>query len=169
MKIFIEEQKFNQPLIFTGLAIAFILVSGATYSEWNPAENETLSSKLATLSGVIIILLVALLFLFLKLKTRIDEFGIHYHFFPFQLKHKTISWDLIANCYVRKYEAFTEYGGWGMKFSFFKKRGKCVTTKGNIGLQLELKNGKKLLIGTQRKNEIQSALETYPHKLNHEN
>jgi len=165
MKIFIEEQKFNQKLVFIGLAFAFIVVSIVTLSNWNTPENEKFSSKIASLSGVIIILLVALLFIFLKLKTRIDEMGIHYQFYPFHLSYKTILWVNIEHISIRKYDGLTEFGGWGMKFSFFKKRGKCYTTKGDIGLQLELKNGKKILIGTQLKEELQRTLDNYQNKI----
>ncbi|WP_291847317.1 hypothetical protein [Lutibacter sp.] len=165
MKIFIEEQKFNQKLVFIGLTMAFIIVSIATYSNWNVIENENLSSKIGSLSGVIIILLVMLLFIYLKLNTRIDEIGIHYQFYPFHLKYKTIPWNLISKCYLRKYDAISEYGGWGLKLSFFKKRGKCVTTKGDTGIQLELKSGKKILIGTQLKEELQKTLNNYQYKI----
>ncbi len=165
MKIFIEEQKFNQPFVLIGVSVVFIIVSITTFQNWEVINQESLGSKIGSLSGIIIILLVALLFIFLKLKTRINEMGIHYQFYPFQLKHKTIPWNLISKCTLRKYEAISEYGGWGMKFSFFKKRGKCYTTKGDIGLQLELKNGKKILIGTQLKEELQRTLDNYQHKI----
>ena len=165
MKIFIEEQKFNQPFVLIGVSVVFIIVSITTFQNWEVINQESLGSKIGSLSGIIIILLVALLFIFLKLKTRINEMGIHYQFYPFQLKHKTIPWNLISKCALRKYEAISEYGGWGMKFSFFKKRGKCYTTKGDIGLQLELKNGKKILIGTQLKEELQRTLDNYQHKI----
>jgi len=165
MKIFIEEQKFNQPFVLIGLSVAFIVVSITTFQNWEAINQESLSSKIGSLSGIIIVLFVALLFIFLKLKTRIDEIGIHYQFYPFQFNYKTIPWNLISKCYVRKYDAISEYGGWGMKFSFFKKRGRCYTTKGNVGVQLELKNEKKILIGTQLKEELQKTLENYQYKI----
>lgn len=166
MKIFIEEQKFNQPLVIFGISIAVIAVSFATFQNWSTIADDNLSSKIGSLSGFIIVLLVALLFVFLKLKTRVDDIGIHYQFSPFQFSFKTIPWNNIAKCYIRNYDAINEYGGWGMKFSFFKKRGKCFTTKGTIGLQLELKNGKKILFGTQLKDNLQETLNNYLTKNN---
>jgi len=164
MRIFIEEQKFNQPLVLVGLSIAFIVVSISTYSTWEEIHNGSIGEQIGALSGLIIIMLVSLLFLKLKLKTRIDEMGIHYQFYPFQFNSKTIVWNSISVCKIRNYSAISEFGGWGMKRRIYGK-GRCYTTKGNIGLQLELKNEKKILIGTQKKDELQRVLNTYQHKL----
>jgi len=165
MKVFIEEQKFNQPLVIVGLSIVFIVVGISIFNDWENISQVSISEQMGALSGLIIILLVALLFVFLKLKTRIDEKGIHYQFYPFHFSYKLISWEKISTCIIRNYNAISEFGGWGMKFSFFKKKGKSFTTKGNIGLQIELKSGKKLLIGTQKKEEMQRTIDTYSHKI----
>ena len=165
MKIFIEEQKFNQPLVIIGLSLAFIVVGISTYTTWGKISNGSIGEQIGALSGLIMITLVSLLFLKLKLKTRVDEIGIHYQFYPFHFSFKKIRWTAIEKCYLRKYNAISEFGGWGLKFSFFGKNGKSFTTKGTIGLQLKLKNGKKILIGTQKKDELQRVLNTYQHKL----
>jgi hypothetical protein len=39
---------------------------------------------------------------------------------------------------------------------------------GDIGIQIKFKNGKKLLIGTQKKEDTTSALKTYQNKINDE-
>ena len=72
--------------------------------------------------------------------------------------------------YIRKYDALTEYGGWGIKGGKFwkKDKGTAVNVSGDIGIQLELKSGKKLLIGTQLKNESEMVLQTYKTKLNND-
>ena len=45
MKIFIEEQKFNQPFVLIGLSVAFIVVSITTFQNWEAINQESLSSK----------------------------------------------------------------------------------------------------------------------------
>ena len=164
MKVFIEEQKFTQPL-FIGLSIALIVTIVTIITEWETILQSNLGEKLGAFGGVFIVLLVILLFMNLKLKTRIDENGISYQFYPFHRSYNVISWNTISNSYIRNYDAIFEYGGWGMKYNFFKKKGKAFTTKGNIGLQLELTNGNKLLIGTQKKEELQRVLTTYTNKI----
>ena len=165
MKVYLEEQRFNQPLVIVGLSIAFIVVGFSTMKEWGTISQGSIGEKIGVLSGLLIILLIAVLFAYLKLKTRIDEKGIQYQYKPLHFSYRLITWESINNCYVRNYNGISEYGGWGIKFSFRKKKGKSFTTKGNIGLQIELKNGSKILIGTQKKEEIQRVLETYKHKI----
>jgi uncharacterized protein YlzI (FlbEa/FlbD family) len=58
-----------------------------------------------------------------------------------------------------------EYGGWGLRYSFNKKRGNAINVSGDIGIQLTLTNGKKLLIGTQKKEAVNRVLKTYNLKL----
>lgn len=164
MKVFLEQQKFNQPLVIIALYVAFIVVIGSIISKWEELSTGDTTGKIEGTIGLLIIILVAMLFYHLKLKTRIDEKGIGYQFSPFHLKPTAITWNLISKCYIRKYKGFTEFGGWGMKRRIYGK-GRCYTTKGNIGLQLELKNGKQVLIGTQKKEELQRVLKTYQHKL----
>jgi hypothetical protein len=110
---------------------------------------------------------VAFIFFF-KLKTRIDEIGIHYQFSPFHLKMKLIKWEEITKTQVRSYDPISEYGGWGIKGGSFwnKEKGKCVNISGDIGIQVEFKNGKQLLIGTQKKEEATNVLMTYQNKIN---
>ena len=166
MKVFIEQQRFNQPLIIIGLSITFIVVGASIFENWNNLTNGSLSSKIAGFSSLIIIILVAAFIFIIKLKTRIDEIGIHYQFYPLNRSYKTIQWNEIKLLEVRTYDAIWEYGGWGMKFTFFKKKNKCYTIKGDKGLQVELKNGQRMLIGTQLKEDLQKTLDQYKLKLN---
>jgi hypothetical protein len=165
MKVFNESQKFNQPLIYIGLGIGFVVIAISTFKSWNAIENSGFWDKFAALSGIFILLLVIILFLILKLKTKLDEFGIHYQFVPFHLKPKLISWTDIKTCTIRQYDPISEFGGWGIRSSFKKNIGKAYTTKGTIGLQVDLKNGKKILFGTQKREHLQRALDTYKTKI----
>ncbi|PQJ80922.1 hypothetical protein BTO18_05610 [Polaribacter porphyrae] len=92
----------------------------------------------------------------------------HYQFFPFHWKLKLITWDKISTAYVRIYDPIGDYGGWGLKGGtlWSKSKGRAINVSGDIGIQLELKNGKKLLIGTQKKSEAERVLETYQSKIN---
>lgn len=165
MKIFIEEQKFTQSWLFIGLAIAFAVVTIPIVKDWDNISQGSFGEMLNDLGGVLVILFVFALFNFFKLKTRIDEKGVYYQYLPFHFSYRFLPWNMIAKCYVRNYDAIFEYGGWGLKFSFRKSKGKSFTVKGDIGLQLLLKNGKHLLIGTQKKEEIQRTIETYQDKI----
>ena len=128
-------------------------------------DNTTLSTNefIGTLIGVTV---SVLLIFFFKLTTRIDEEGIHYQFFPFHFSMRVLLWSEISTAVIRTYDPIGEYGGWGLKGGAFWNygKGKCINVSGDIGLQLTLKNGKNLLIGTQKKEAINSILATYKSK-----
>jgi hypothetical protein len=94
----------------------------------------------------------------LKLEVWIDQDGIHYRFFPLIFKNKLISKAEIQRYEIRKYSPILDYGGWGIRSGFGRKWGKAYNVTGNIGLQLYLTNGKKVLFGTQRSQAIIYAM-----------
>jgi hypothetical protein len=107
----------------------------------------------------LIIFIEALVFTFLftsRLETKLDEHGISYRLFPFQLKTRFIAWDEISSAQVRKYDPLGEYWGWGIKGT---RKNRAINIAGDVGLQLELKNGRKLLIGTLQKEEMEEVVE----------
>jgi hypothetical protein len=165
MRIFKEEQRFTQPLIFVILIMSFLVVVGLTAKEYFTEGSTMKITELISAIGIYLVCTVPIFFF--KLITRIDEKGIHYRFIPFHTKLKSILWSEIKSVYVRKYDAVSEYGGWGIK-GFFGKRGRAINVKGNIGIQLEFKNAKKFLIGTQLEVEAKRVLETYHHKVTNE-
>lgn len=164
MKVFREEQRFTQLWLIVLMSVALFVPITLIFQEYSK-ENSSISIN-ELIGSTIAILASGLLIFFFKLKTRIDEKGIYYQFFPFHFKYKLISWYEIENAFVRTYDAIGEYGGWGLKGGFFwrKSKGTCINVSGDIGIQLELKNGKKLLIGTQKKEEAISVLKTYMYK-----
>ena len=107
--------------------------------------------------GVVVVVLVSVLFVFMRLETQIKEDGVYYRFFPFQLKMKTISWDRISEAFIREYKPLIEYGGWGIRLSLWGK-GWAFNVSGNKGLQLVYDNDKKFLLGTQKPEALQQAL-----------
>ena len=94
-----------------------------------------------------------------KLHVAIDSNTIYYRFPPFVNSEKSIHRDDLEEIYVRKYKALLEYGGYGYRFRF--RSGRALNVAGNNGLQLILKNGKKILIGTQRPELMESAVRKF--------
>ncbi len=113
---------------------------------------------------IIVELFFLLLLLFLKLvrlKTRITEAGIYYRYYPFHFKEKLIEWHELRDAYMREYNSLYEYGGWGIRTGA-EKCGKALNTSAssNIGLQLQFNNGKLLLIGTRKPDEIKLIIDS---------
>ena len=56
---------------------------------------------------------------------------------------------------TRQYKPIREYGGWGIRYG---RGGKAYNVSGNKAVQLVLKNGKRLLIGSQRPDKLVEAI-----------
>ena len=159
MKVFKEEQRFRQVWLMVLLGFSLLVPVGLIINEYiKDNTSMTTNEFLGSLIGIIASVLLIFIF---KLSTRIDEKGIHYQFFPFHFSMKTLLWSEITKAEVRTYDPIGEYGGWGLRYSFNKKKGNAVNVSGDIGIQLTLKNGKKLLIGTQNKEAVSRVLKTY--------
>ncbi|MDR1591281.1 MAG: hypothetical protein LBS16_00095 [Prevotellaceae bacterium] len=120
---------------------------------------------------VVVLLLVITLFWITNVELCMKSEGIFVKMFPFKMKYKFFAWENIEKAYLRKYSPLSEYGGWGvrvklfslkmfnlfgLKKAFFNETAYVIS--GNTGLQLELKNGKRVLISTQKPAEIEEIL-----------
>ncbi len=165
MKIFKEEQRFTKTWLIALLAVSLIVPIVLIIKEY--IKENTLMTTNEFVLKLSLLLVAASAIFFFKLKTRIDEVGIHYQFSPIHFSMKLISWNEISKAGIRTYFPISEFGGWGLRGGFFFNKGKekAINVSGDIGIQLILKNGEKLLIGTQKKEEAKRVLETYKNKL----
>lgn len=161
MRVFSETQRFDQWWLIALMVIVSAITIGFIVVGYTKIEPEEITPYLITSipAGFITIVVTGAIF-FVKLKTRIDETGIHYGFWPFQKKLKTASWAEIERVYTRKYKPLREFGGWGYKFSL-KGNGKVYNTKGNMGIQIVFKDQRKTLVGTQQPDVAQKVLHNY--------
>jgi len=166
MKVFIENQSFKKWWL---LIVIILTVIGVLFPFIFRKEEfpEIGSEGFWGIAITFIILLLTFGFIFsIKLHTKINEQGIYYKFFPIHFSEKFIPWNEIDTCTIRKYNSFSEYGGYGYRVRFFgKNKGKALNIGGKYGIQLELKSGKKLLIGTQKRQEVDTILKTYKSKI----
>lgn len=154
MKIkFKETQKFKQwwlKLIF--ILIGIIPIWGI-YTQL--IKGETFGNKPMSDFGLIIfsVLIFALLVMLwsMRLKTEIDENEIRVHFFPFFKRR--ILWENVENAVIVNY-GFV--GGYGIRYS--AEYGVVYNIAENKGLAIQLKNGKKLCIGTQKEIEMKAVV-----------
>lgn len=164
MRIFKETQRFDQ---WWMKLINFVLFGFLLFSLYNWYVAIQATGNVATTDttgqiAVVLSIVPAMLLLYsIKLETIIDDVGVHYQFFPFHFSKKTIPWGALDHCYTRTYRPIQEYGGWGYRTSFSKKKGSAFNVKGDKGIQMELKTGKKLLVGTQKVDEAQQVIRRY--------
>ena len=163
--LFSEEQRFTQKWIWILIIVATLISVGPTiygiFSQeisgkpWgnNPTETSVLMVILFIETVIMGGIIVLLLKMRLKLEIRLD--GLWFSYPPLLRKIQHIRKDEIVRFEVRKYNPVFEYGGWGMKGS---TKNKAYNVSGNSGLQLYLKNGKRILFGTKQSHSIEYAM-----------
>ena len=136
-----EIQQFRQVWVWTILLIVFISLITPIF----------LGLIGILMSLILVSLSFGFIFLFwrMKLITTIKEDGINIIFTPFT--NFIIPFNKIKEYHIRQYRPIIEYGGWGIRVKLKGIRfGKAYTVSGTTGLQINLYNGKEILIGTQK-------------------
>lgn len=153
--LFREIQHFNQWWFWLILIVAF--VKGIFDILKNLIEQNSVSEKdlFSLVTMFLVFIPIFLLFIFSKLELEISKEGIATRFFPFQ-RAKFFVWEEIEKAYVCQYKPLLKYGGWGVRGT---RKNRALNVSGNWGLQLVMKNGKKLLIGTKSPEDIEAVLQ----------
>jgi hypothetical protein len=155
---FRETQRFNQWWIRVILAVPFLLLSWGFVQQvilGKPWGNNPGPDWLLWLLLPLVGIGVPALLLSIRLTTEIRDGEIAVQLFPFQWSPQEILASEIAEIGVRHYHPIREFGGWGLRYG---PGGKALNIRGDMGIQLVLRTGKRLLIGTQRAREAAAAL-----------
>jgi len=152
--LFKEEQKYRHPWVWL---IVTIIILGVLFLRFfgnrSLTQNELI---LASAISILICLGVYILFRKTRMEVSVLKDKIILRFPPFIRKEIVFSRDQIKRYYRRKYRPIKEYGGWGVKRK--NKNNIAYNVFGNVGIQLELNNGKRILFGTQRAIAFESAM-----------
>ena len=166
--VFHEEQRFTQSRLI--LVVGLILIVSMLPLVWGSYEqlalgktfgNEPMSDTALILTDLLtfgILGGLATLLFYARLITEVRDDGVYVRYPPFVRKWEIYKWADLAEIEVRQYKPIREYGGWGWRFGLFLK-GRAYNISGNQGLQLVTHASKRLLIGTQRSEELAQAIE----------
>ena len=122
------------------------IVFGKPFGD-KPAPNLVLIVFTLFISSIIFLLFRA------KLETRINKEGVFFKWVPFQTGYTMYKWSNIDKAEIISYS----FVGYGFRLTPY---GTVHTVGGNKGLQLILKSGRKVVIGTQKSGEIKAILES---------
>lgn len=165
--IFREVQQFRQVWLWTMVLAwpaSMMIIFGYVLSRqvlFGSAGGGLTANSSALLTAFAVPLLVTLIFAWLlyamKLITEVRTDGLYVRFWPLGWRH--IGLDEIAECWPRTYRPIREFGGWGIRWG---PGGKAYNISGNRGVQLVLAGGRRLLIGSQRAEELAAAIRDAP-------
>jgi hypothetical protein len=150
-----ETLSLRSPAIYWLLTVSTLLVIGIPVltngSQWDQKE------WIGTLVVIGVMALIWLLLLSSRIKLQLDAEGVRYQFWPFPIKQAR--WEALNGWYVRKVSAFSEFGGWGMRYGFGQGWGYVTTSV--WGLQLVFKDDKRVVISTRRPEALKQWLEQW--------
>lgn len=170
MIFFKEQQRFDQWWLWVLLGttdLIILYIFGHGYYEQlllgNPWGDKPMSDTgliLVSLFAFTVLTMVNVLIFTTSLETRIDKRYIQYRYFPYVRRWKKVDRADLEKAYVRKYSPIGEFGGWGYR-ALLRGSNKALNIKGNMGLQLVFKDGKRLLLGTQKPGQLKEVLEKF--------
>lgn len=127
----------------------------ATVREITDGSSQPAAVLLILFCGVLVPLGIAYLIWVFRLETEVRTNGLHIRFFPFHRDFKAFRIEDLSEYRSRRYKPLLEYGGWGIRWGF---KGRAYNVSGNQGVQLVFKDGRRLLIGSARPNELVAAI-----------
>lgn len=131
-----------------------LLLGAAGWLGYSSPQYNLKSRLVLALPGLLVLLLVVGLGL-LRLEVRLDAEGVHCRYFPLLWRWRHWPWAELRQVQARHYAPIGEYGGWGLRGL---KGNKAYNVWGSEGLQLVFGSGNRLLLGTQRPEELRAAL-----------
>ena len=157
--VYREVQRFRQPWIW-------VIVLGLAGLVWCAAVSRLVLHRPFGTRPMPDIVLAAFwvafgiglpaLFFFGRLVTEVHDDGICIRFSPFHRRPRRIALFDVRRCGVRTYRPVRDYGGWGIRRG---SGGTAYTVSGSRGVEIELSNGERILIGSRRADELCEAIE----------
>lgn len=152
-----EVQQFRNPTLW-------LLVLGAAAMMWfgfirqvildqpfggKPASDLTLAAGWAVIG-----IGLPLLFWRIALVTEVDSVGVRVGFAPFP--RRRIPWQQIRDARALTYRPLRDFGGWGLRYGWGRRRAYSVS--GNRGVELTLRDGRRVLIGSESPTPLQDVI-----------
>ncbi len=106
---------------------------------------------------IVLGLLLIFLWLRCRLETEVRPSGLYVRYFPFHWTFRKIALEGVRSCGARTYRPIREYGGWGIRAGAHKK---AYNVSGNRGVELEYENGRILLIGSKKAEQLATAIQS---------
>lgn len=146
-----ETQRFLKP--WMNVLVAVVAVAGVAF-----LISQVTQGMWKDVIGSVVLLGVLALFRSLKLVSIVKPDGLFVRFFPFHWSRKRIPLEDVIEVVSKTYSPIREYGGWGIRCG--KDGGRAYNVSGNQGVLLKYRDGKSLLIGTQKPQELEAAIRT---------
>lgn len=154
--VFHESQRFRQWFFWLPIGVVTFIVWYLFFQQVllsHPQGNVPVPNWLAILLAVCFGLGFPAFAAVVRLTTDVTAGEVNVRLVPF--RGRTILLSSVASAEERTYSPMSEFGGYGIRVS---RAGRAYNAYGNLGVQLVLDDGSRILIGTQRPQELIGAL-----------
>lgn len=160
MPIYTETQRSRQPVLLLLIGLLALVGWGLFIQQivrGKPVGSDPLPDWLAVLAAALLGIGMPLLFRWSHMDTTVYPDRLDVRLFPFA--HRVFRLSEIASAEARTYNPLREYGGWGVRWAVLSLgKSRAYNMSGDQGVQLVLSNGNRVLIGTQRPQELEAAI-----------
>jgi len=154
--LFHEVQRFRHWFFWVPVLIATGMVwwlFGQQVLLDHPQGSEPIPDWLAWVLTILFGIGLPAFALIVRMVTQVRPGELSVRFVPILTRRITVA--DIAEAESREYSAMREFGGWGIRVA---SDGRAYNAHGSQGVQLTLKDGSRILVGTQRPQELVEAL-----------
>lgn len=153
--IYKEEQQYRN---WESIVFISILIAGLVYGIVSGNAKNAMAISPMWLSACLVALSGFLLYLLnIKLRVSVSDKSISYQYFPIHDKKKKVKINDIKFCAVVDPSTAETYTGRNLNFAV---REQMYSVTGRRGLQVVLKNNKRLFIGSKNPQELKNRIES---------
>lgn len=160
MPIYSETQRSRQSWLALIIGLLALLGWGIFFQQivrGKPVGSDPMPDWSIWFVAALLGVLLPFFFLWFRMETTVHPDRVDIRMTPFV--HRVFRPAKIASAEARTYSPMREFGGWGVRWGrhgLWKNR--AYNVKGDQGVQLVLTNGDRVLIGTQRPQELEAAI-----------
>jgi hypothetical protein len=139
----------------------FVLIAGAAWAAFiqqivrgKPVGNNPASDWGVWVLAIIFGILFPLVFLSVKMETAVFADRVAIRWFPFTTRRIPLA--EIATAEAKSYSPFRDFRGWGIKW--MPGRRMAYSIGGHEGVNLTLRDGRQVMIGSERAAELAAAI-----------
>lgn len=155
---FEETQRFTQPWLW----LVILAVAGFSWYAAllqlglrRPVGSNPAPDAVLLVVWLLFGVALPLLFRAMHLRTEVKADGLHLRLYPLHLRFRHWPFEALGSADARTYSPLREYGGWGLRLG---PGGWAYNIQGNRGVQIVLRSGRRILIGSQEPERLEDAL-----------
>ncbi len=144
---FRESQRFRQPWLLGLFALTLLF---SLWTAWRVELPDVMTLAVCVPLGALFVWILAV-----ELVTEVRPEGLYIKF-RMMWPERIIPYDQIVSAEAQTYRPILQYGGWGVRGIFPVK---AFNVSGNRGVLLTLRNGRTLMVGSQRAKQLAAAVQ----------